>query len=98
MTEPKTEGVERDSARVVKLKFIPKEPTDRRYDKVTGEFTFRDTQNYCGGIVERVHLPDGRIMYVGEEAHYQGAHFNPEASRLTQDEKGRGHRIYGNAV
>ena len=98
MKEPKTEDGAGDSARVVKIKFSPKEPTDRRRDKVTGEFTFKDTQTYCGGIVERVHLPDGRIMYVGEEAHFQGAHFNPEASRLTEDDEGRRHKIYGNAV
>ena len=43
--------------------------------------SFEDLQKAVGGYIERVKMPDGRVMYVNEDARLKDLPLNVEASQ-----------------
>lgn len=48
-------------------------------------FSLEELQDYCGGYVEKLHLYDGRLMWLNEMGKIYGLPINAQATEIAEE-------------
>ena len=95
--EPQQEKEESTETKSAKIIYPDKESED--YTPKNGRtFELEEMQKIVGGLIEIVHLNDGRLMIVNEEGLLQGLPVNIEATNILRRDHSTTQFIVGNAI
>ena len=95
--DPQQEKEEPTKTKTAKIVYPDKESED--YTPKNGTtFELDEMQKIVGGLIEIVHLNDGRLMIVNEEGLLQGLPVNIEATNILRRDHSTTQFIVGNAI